>query len=313
MKVAILAGGVGGARFARAASAELGADAIAVIVNTGDDQAFHGLDVSPDLDSIVYTLAGVSDVQRGWGLGDESFRAFESLKRFDPTAWFQLGDRDLGTHLFRAQSLAAGVPLSEVTRRIAAAFGLRETVLPMSDDPVRTQVDTEQGPLTFQEYHVRERSLPRIQGVRYRGADAARPAPGVLAALANAEVILVAPSNPVSSIGPILAVDAIRDALAHTSRPIVALSGLRGGAPFRGDADRFLVGAGLPATVVGVARLYHDWIDGLVLDVADSAVAIEIERLGIRVSVCDTALDPLDAGRAVIRRCVALAAAVHSG
>lgn len=313
MKTAILAGGVGGARFVRAASAELGAEAITVIVNTGDDQAFHGLDVSPDLDSIVYTLAGVSDVQRGWGLADESFRAFESLKRFDPTAWFQLGDRDLGTHLFRAQSLAAGVPLSEVTRRIAAAFGLRETVLPMSDDPVRTQVDTERGTLTFQEYHVRERSLPRIHGVRYLGADAARPAPGVLEALLSADVILVAPSNPLSSIGPILAVGAIWEALVRTSLPIVALSGLRGGTPFRGDADRFLVGAGHEPTALGVARLYRDWIDGLVLDVADEALAPEIERLGIRVVVCDTALEPLHVGRAVMRSCVALAGAVRAG
>ncbi|MFN7955836.1 MAG: 2-phospho-L-lactate transferase [bacterium] len=308
MNVAILAGGVGGARFVRAASAELGAEAITVIVNTGDDQSFHGLEICPDLDSIVYTLAGENDAQRGWGLRDESFRAFESLKRFDPGAWFQLGDRDLGTHLFRAQARAAGVPLSEITRRIAGTFGLREVVLPMSDDPVRTRVVTERGTLTFQEYHVRERSLPRIERVRYQGGEEAAPAPGVLRALAAADVILAAPSNPVSSIGPILAVPAIHAALVGAAAPVVALSGIRGGSPFRGDADRFLAGAGHEVSALGVARIYRDWIDGFVLDVADAALAPAIEQLGLRVADCDTALEPLERGREVVRRCVALAA-----
>ncbi|MBK7971961.1 MAG: 2-phospho-L-lactate transferase [Deltaproteobacteria bacterium] len=307
MNVAILAGGVGGARFVRAAVAALGPEAVTVIVNTGDDERFHGLFVSPDLDSVLYTLAGENDARRGWGLSEETFRAFEALRRFDPQAWFQLGDRDLGTHLFRTQVLAGGGTLAEATRSIATALGVRATVLPMSDQPVRTLIETDRGTLTFQQFHVRERSQPLVRSVRYDGGESARPSPGVLEALAQADVILVAPSNPVSSIAPILAVPAIRSALVNAARPIVGLSGIRGGAPFRGDADRFLTGLGVEVSPVGVARLYRGWVHGLVIDDLDVALAPSIGALGPRVATCDTALDPLERGIAAVERCVELA------
>lgn len=306
MKVAILAGGVGGARFVRAAVAALGAPSVTAVVNTGDDERFHGLFVSPDLDSVVYTLAGENDSRRGWGLKSESFRAFEALRRFDPAAWFQLGDRDLGTHLFRTQVLADGGTLSQATRRIAEALGVTATVLPMSDDPVGTRIETDRGSLTFQQFHVRERSQPALRAVRYEGSDSASPAPGVLEALSAADVVLVAPSNPVSSIGPILSVPAIRTALDEAKRPVVALSGIRAGAPFRGDADRFLTGLGVEVSALGVARLYRDWVTGMVIDELDAALAPSIRDLGLDVASCDTTLDPVDRGRAVVERCVTL-------
>lgn len=308
MRVAILAGGVGGARFVRAAVTALGAAAVTAVVNTGDDERFHGLFVSPDLDSVLYTLAGENDSRRGWGLRGETFRAFEALRRFHPHAWFQLGDRDLGTHLFRTEVLARGGTLSEATRGIAAALGVRATVLPMSDDPVRTLIETEQGTLTFQQFHVRERSKPEVRSIRYDGGELARPSPGVLEAFAEADVILVAPSNPVSSIAPILAVPAIRLALQGAARPIVGLSGIRGGAPFRGDADRFLSGLGVEVSALGVARLYRDWVGGLVIDDVDAALEDPIRALGLNVARCDTALEPLERGVAVVERCLELAA-----
>lgn len=310
MKVAILAGGVGGARFVRAAVAALGPEAVSAIVNTGDDERFHGLFVSPDLDSVLYTLAGENDVRRGWGLSGESFRAFEALRRFDPSAWFQLGDRDLGTHLFRTQWLAEGGTLTDATRAIADALGVRATILPMSDQPVRTLIDTELGTLSFQQFHVRERSRPEVRGVRYVGGDVARPSPGVLEALAEADVVLVAPSNPASSIAPILAVPGIRSTLEASASPVVGLSGIRGGAPFRGDADRFMSGLGVEVSALGVARLYASWVDGLVIDDVDAALAPVIEALGLRVLTGDTALEPVERGVTVVERCLELAARV---
>ncbi len=307
MKLAILAGGVGGARFARAASAAYGASSVSVIVNTADDEVFHGLHVSPDLDSIVYALAGENDTARGWGVRDETFRAFEALRRFDPPAWFQLGDRDLGTHLFRTAALASGAPLSEVTRRIAAAFGLGETVLPMTDDPVRTLIDTDAGTLTFQQYHVRERSRPPIARVVYSGASSARPAAGVIEALRQCDLVLIAPSNPVSSIGPILAIAEIRELLASIAKPVVGLSGVRAGAPFRGDADRFLAALGHEVSALGVARIYASILDGWVVDGVDAALVPAIEALGIDVATTDTVLEPLDRGTRVVERCIELA------
>jgi LPPG:FO 2-phospho-L-lactate transferase len=255
----------------------------------------------------MYTLAGENDAKRGWGLRDESFRAHESLRRFDPDAWFRLGDRDLGTHLFRTQLVRAGATLSEATVRIGAALGLRERVLPMTDDVVRTIIETRSGLLTFQQYHVRDRSRPEVVGVRYEGAATARPAQGVTESLERADVILVAPSNPVSSIGPILSIPAIRAALTKSTAPIVGLSGIRGGAPYRGDADRFLTGLGLPVSALAVAGMYQDWIDGFVIDEVDAGSAPDIESLGLAVATVDAALEPLGRGVAAVQGCIDLA------
>lgn len=307
MKLAILAGGVGGARFVRAASAAVGAGAVTAIVNTADDEVFQGLHVSPDLDSMVYALAGEHDVERGWGLRDETFRAFHALHRFEPEAWFQLGDRDLGTHLFRAGALARGMGLAETTRRIAAGFGVRETVLPMTEQSVQTEIATDLGWLTFQQYHVRERSLPEVRAVRYAGAEAARPGPGVLEALAAADVALLAPSNPVSSIGPILAVAGIRAALRARRAPAIALSGLRGERPFRGDADRLLRGLGHEVSSLGVARLYREVVDGFVVDAADERLVAAIEALGLAARATEISLVPLEHGVRVVETCLQLA------
>ena len=309
MKLTVLSGGIGGARFLRGVRAAFGAPAVTAVVNTGDDEVFHGLHVSPDLDSVVYALAGEADPVRGWGLRDESFRALEALRRFDPGAWFQLGDRDLGTHLFRTAELARGVGLAAITRAVASALGVAEAVLPMTEDRVRTRIRTDGGWLSMQEFHVRERSAPPVREVCYEGAGSARPAPGVSEAIAGADVVLIGPSNPVVSIGPILAVPGIRRALEATPAPVVAVSGLRGGKPFRGDADRLLAGLGLEASPRSVAELYDGLLSGFVVDDADAALVPDLEGRGLAVRAMDTALDPSDAAAEVARASVALAGA----
>ena len=275
MKVAVLSGGVGGARFVRGLVDAIEPGDVTVVGNVGDDLEVLGLHVSPDLDSIVYALAGVNDEERGWGRADESWRALETVRELGGESWFQLGDLDLGLHLVRTQALRAGEPLSAVTSRIARAFGIEASVLPASDDRLRTWVETPAGDFPFQEWFVARGHRDEVDGVRFEGE--ATPAPRVLDALSEAELLLVAPSNPYLSIGPILAVAAIRDALAARRVPAVAVSPLIAGRAVKGPADRMLARLSGGTSPAHVAGTYPGLIDALVVDEAD---ADDLDGLG---------------------------------
>jgi len=288
MRITVLAGGVGGARFLSGLIRRTDARRLTVIGNTGDDEEFFGLHVAPDLDTVVYTLAGRAHRGRGWGLAGDTFTCLAALGALGLPTWFRLGDRDLVTHLARTAWLRAGWPLSRVTATLARAHGVRAHVLPMTDAPVRTFVHTEHGRLSFQEYLVHRRARGRVRRVEIAGARGARPAPGLLAALAHADAIVIAPSNPLVSIGPILAVPGIRRALARRRAPAAAVSPLVGGRAVRGPLHRMLAGLRLEASPAGIARLYRGLIDVLVLDRVDRAWAPRVEALGVRALVTDT-------------------------
>jgi LPPG:FO 2-phospho-L-lactate transferase len=288
--ITVLAGGVGGARFLTGLARLTDPRRITVIGNTGDDEDFFGLHVAPDLDTVLYTLAGRVDPARGWGLRGDTFHALGALGTLGAPTWFQLGDRDLATHLLRTLWLAEGRPLSEVTRRLVRAHGLRIRLLPMSDDRVRTFVHTGGGRLPFQTYLVRHRGRGRVRRIEIAGASAARPAPGVLAALRSAQAIVVAPSNPLVSVAPILAVRGVRQVLARRRAPAAAISPLVGGRPVKGPLHRMLRGLGLEVSPRGVARCYQGLIDVFVLDRRDARWAPRIEALGMRAVVTDTVM-----------------------
>jgi len=288
MAITVIAGGVGAARFLRGLIDAVDQESITVIGNTGDDEEFLGLHVSPDLDTVVYTLADVVDPEQGWGIAGDTYTTLEQAKRLGEEAWFLLGDRDIATHLLRTRLLREGRSLSEATAAVARAFGLRCTLLPMSDDRVRTIVTTDAGELSFQEYFVRRRWQDEVRALRFDGAEAARPAPGVLEAIARTDAVVVAPSNPLVSIGPVLAVPGIRDALRETQAPVVAVSPIIGGRALKGPADRMLTNLGHEASATGVARLYADFLDVLVLDNEDASLAADVESLGVRPVVTDT-------------------------
>jgi len=261
---------------------------VTAIVNTGDDDWFHGLYVSPDPDIITYALAGEVDEERGWGLRGDTFRWLESLKRFGHETWFQIGDRDQATHLHRTRLLREGRTLSSVTEEIARAFGVRVRILPMSDDPVRTVVETDAGELSFQEFLVKRHAQDRVTGVRFEGAAETKPAPGVLEAIRDAEAIFIAPSNPIGSIGPILAVPRVRDALRDAKAPRVAVSPIVGGRSLQPPASEMMSGLRYAVDATGVAQLYEGLVDGLIIDEADADGARGIEAVGVRAIVADT-------------------------
>jgi LPPG:FO 2-phospho-L-lactate transferase len=280
--IVALAGGTGAAKLVRGLARAVDPARLTVIGNTGDDLEWWGLHVSPDLDSLVYGLAGLLDPGRGWGLRNDSFQCLEAMRRFGRETWFQLGDRDLATHLHRTLLLRAGLPLSAATRRIAEALGVEARVLPMSDDPVRTELRTPQGWLTLEEFFVRERCAVAVDAVAYRHAAAARPAPGVLEAIHEAAGVVVCCSNPVTSIGPILAVPGIVDALAATPARVVAVSPIIGGRAVSGPAAMLLAALGRDASPLGVADAYRPWLDALLIDAADAELAPALERRGVR-------------------------------
>lgn len=294
MKVVALAGGVGAGKFLRGLVRAVDPTDVTVVVNTGDDVEVHGLRVCPDLDSVTYWLGDVADRERGWGRRDESFRSLEELRTFDPAAaWFGLGDLDLATHLFRTRGLGEGAALSAVTARIAARFGVTARILPMSDDAVETRLDVVDGgrelDLHFQEYWVRRRARDEVKAIRFAGIERARPAPGVLEAIARADAIVVCPSNPVVSIGPILAVPGIRAALE--ARPVVGVTPIVGGRPLAGMADRLMPVVGLEVTAVGAGRAYDGLLHGWVMDRQDGALADRARReLGVPIAVTDTVM-----------------------
>ncbi len=290
--IAALAGGVGAARFLAGLIRAVDPATITAIVNTADDEEFLGLHVSPDLDSVTYTLGGVSDVVQGWGLAGESFRTIEAAARFGEPTWFRLGDLDIATHLFRTRRLHEGATLAEITTEIAAAFELGLHLVPMTNDRVRTRVTitTDDGTdeLAMQEWFVRERCAPPVQSVRFDGAESAAPAPGVLEALRDADTIIVCPSNPVISIGPILAVPGIRSVLEARREHVVAVCPIIGGAPVKGPADRLMRPLDIDVSPVGVARHYASFCATLVLDTVDAALAPAVEAAGVRAVVTDT-------------------------
>jgi LPPG:FO 2-phospho-L-lactate transferase len=299
--VVALAGGIGAARFLDGLARLLPPRRLFILGNTGDDAVIHGLHVSPDLDTVTYTLAGLADPRRGWGLRGDSFRALQMLGRYRQQTWFQLGDGDLATHLFRTLRLREGATLSQATAEIASALGVRARLAPMSDDPVRTRIRTSQGELEFQDYFVRRRARDTVRGVRFEGAAQARPAPGVLEAIASATAVVLCPSNPFISIGPILAVPGIREALRATSAPVAAISPIVGGQALKGPAARMMKSLGLRPSALQVAKLYEDFLDVLILDRADAALASAVKRLGLRAAVTNTIMSGPRARRALAR------------
>jgi LPPG:FO 2-phospho-L-lactate transferase len=313
MRVAVLAGGIGAGKFLRGLVRAVDPSDVTVVVNTGDDIVMHGLHVSPDLDSVTYWLGDVFDRARGWGRRDESFRATRELASFDPDrAWFSLGDLDLATHLYRTARLADGATLSEVTVAIAARFGIAARLLPMSDDPVTTRIevvaDGEPLDLHFQEYWVRRRGRDDVKGVRYAGSETARPGPEVLEALEDADTIVLCPSNPVASLGPILAVNGVREALARRRAVVVGVSGIVGGAPLAGMADRLMPAVGLEVTAAGAAAAYDGLLGAWVIDDVDGSLAPRIEATGVRVAVTDSIMREDDDAEALARTALGLVA-----
>ena len=305
--ITVLAGGVGAARFLRGLIDVVEPESITVIGNTGDDEEFLGLHVSPDLDTVVYTLADAVGPE-GWGVDGDTYHALEAAKRFDEETWFLLGDRDLATHLHRTRLLRNGRSLSDATASIARAFGLRCTLLPMTNDRVRTMVTTDGGEITFQEYFVRRRQQDDVRALRFDGVERAQPAPGVLDAIAGAEAIVIAPSNPLVSIGPVLAIPGVREALVATKAQVVAVSPIVGGQALKGPADRMMASLGHEVSAVGVARMYADFLDVLVLDNVDAALAPAVESLGVRAVVTDTIMRDAESRRALARATIDAAA-----
>jgi len=307
MKLTALAGGTGAAKLVRGLVAA-GAEDDTVVVNTGDDTEVWGLHVSPDLDTITYALAGRLDLARGWGRSDESFHCLEAMAAFEAPTWFALGDRDLATHLVRTQALAAGRTLSQVTAEIGRRLGARGDVRPMSDDHVRTRIRTPAGWLTFQEYFVREKAQVEVLDVAYEGAGDARPAPGVLAAVTDADVVVVCPSNPVTSVGPILAVPGLVPALAATRARVVAVSPIIGRAAVSGPAGQLMAARGLPVSPLGVARAYAPWLDVLLIDRGDEPFVPDLEHRGVRPLLGDILMTDRASEAALARQVLGAAA-----
>lgn len=294
MKVTALAGGVGGAKLLVGLQRMLGED-LTAIVNTGDDEVIYGVHVSADLDICVYWLAGIADTERGWGIEGDTFAVVEGMRALGLDAWFNLGDRDFATCLHRTARLASGSSLSEATGELAQRLGVRARILPMSDDEVRTVIATADGrTLDFQEYFVKERTAPEVAGVTFAGLAEARPAPGALAAIDKADVVVVCPSNPFVSIGPILGIHGVRNALRAHPR-VVAISPIIKGAALKGPADRMLRSLGAEASAAGVARMYEDFADTFVVDASDGDQVARIEATGLRAISLDTIMSDHDA------------------
>ncbi len=295
--IVVLAGGVGAARFLEGLVQVVPSETIAAIVNTGDDMVFHGLHVSPDIDIVTYTLAGIVDPAQGWGIRDDTTHALSVLAMLGADTWFKLGDRDLAVHIRRTELLRAGWTLSQVTDAFRRALNVGVRVLPMSDDPVATEISTRVGWLHFQQYLVQRRARDEALGVRFVGIEQARPAPGMLDALRTADIIVIAPSNPVVSIGTILAVPGVRDAIIASPAPVVAVSPIIAGAPVKGPAAPLMRAVGLEVSVRGVAACYQGVIDLLVIDRADADLADAVRAFGVDVAVTDTVMRGLDEKR----------------
>jgi LPPG:FO 2-phospho-L-lactate transferase len=290
-RVTVLSGGIGGVKLVEGLQELLDPDALSVICNTGDDQEFWGLHVSPDVDTVLYTLSGLINRDQGWGLDSESFQALELLERYGEPTWFKLGDRDLATHILRTEWLREGQRLTEVTAELARRLGIACAVIPMSDDRLRTVVVTPDGELDFQEYFVRRRFETPVDEVRFDGATLALPSPEALAAILGASTVMIAPSNPIASIGPMLAIRGLKEALAQATGMRIAISPLIGGEAVKGPTVPMMQAAGLPITPVGVAQAYEGLLDAIVIDRQDVAFKPALESEGLRVLVTDTLME----------------------
>lgn len=299
--IVVLAGGVGAARFLQGLVQVVPQEEITVIANTGDDRIFYGLNVSPDTDIVMYTLAGIVDEKNGWGIRDDTTYTMQQLTSYGNEDWFLLGDKDLATHIHRTARLREGKTLSEVADELRQRLGLKLRILPMSNQPIATHIQTPAGLFHFEEYMIKRRCSDEVQGVVFVGAQEAKPAPGVLDALQTADAIILAPSNPIVSIGSILSVPGIHDVLHEASGMIVAVSPIVGGAPIKGPADKLMRGLHMDVSAVGVARHYRDFLDVMVIDEQDAHLVGEIEDLGIPTSITNTIMRDDEAKAALAR------------
>ncbi len=305
--ITALGGGVGAAKFLEGLSRVISDEPLSVIVNTGDDIVLHGLRISPDVDTVIYRLSGLIDTGKGWGVRDDTFTCLAALSRLGAETWFNIGDIDLATHVYRTRLRNEGFTPAQVTERLARAFGIRDSVkvLPMTDEDVETWILTDEGDMHFQEYLVKRKMKPEVIKVVFRNIEKARPAPGVLEAIRDARMIILCPSNPIISIGPILNVKGIGEALRAADGKVIAISPLIGGVPLKGPADKLMRGLGLEVSSAGVAGLYRDFLDVMVIDTVDAGEAERISGMGIKPVVLDTVMS--DAEKAA-----ALASAVLS-
>jgi len=290
LKVTALAGGVGASKLLLGLYEVMDPRDLTIIVNTGDDIVLHGLKISPDLDIVTYTLAGIVDSAKGWGFRGETFNALKRLALYGRANWFNLGDRDLATHIHRTAMLAEGKTLSRAADSIRIALGVKSRILPMSDDSVPTIIDSNEGPLHFQEYLVKRRAEPIVQGIRFAGVESARPAPGVLEAIATADRIIICPSNPLISIGPILAVPHVREQLRTHKQKVFAICPIVGGKSLKGPSDKMLAQLGHEPTALGAAKLYADFTDTFIIDPADKSQSAAISALGLKVTILPTVM-----------------------
>jgi len=299
--VVVFTGGTGGTKLVQGLQQIVAPEELTVIVNTGDDIEWWGLHVSPDVDSVLYGLAGWLSTDRGWGVDNDSFRCLERMKQLGQPSWFSLGDLDLATHLTRTEMLRAGKSPSRAIAELAAKLGIQARVLPMTDDRVSTMLDTAKGTLTFQEYFVRERHQLEVRGVRFMGAHRAHPAPGVMESIETAEAVIFAPSNPVTSIGPILAVPGIREGLRRTKALVAAVSPIVAGAAVSGPAGALMTVMGWPSTIAGVAKAYEDFLDVLIADNADEGAASAVRTQSLRVLCANAIMKSMDDKRELAR------------
>lgn len=293
--ITCLAGGVGAARFLEGLTSIVSPDRITVIVNTGDDLEYLGCHVSPDLDIVTYTLAGLVDPEKGWGIQGDTYKCMDQLAKYSAETWFRIGDRDFATHLLRTAFLQQGFTLSEVTEKVRSALGVKVRILPMTDHPVATRIKTPDGMLEFQEYFVKRRFQDKVEDVTYEGASHATPAPGVVPAIEKTDVIILCPSNPILSIGPILAVPDIRNAISRTRAKIVGVTPIVGGRALKGPLDRIMQNLGLEVSPFGVAKLYKGLLRGYVIDDVDKALNTRITSLGMKVVTTKTVMDSREA------------------
>jgi LPPG:FO 2-phospho-L-lactate transferase len=292
--IVALAGGVGAAKLLIGLAKIIKQKELVVIGNTGDDIQLHGLHISPDLDIAAYSLAGAVDEAKGWGISGDTFHCLDALKRYTGFEWFNLGDRDFATHIFRTNLLRQGYTLTEVTRKICNALGVEAEILPMTNDKFETRIVTKEGTMHFEEYMVKRGARDEVLGVEFCGAENAKPAVGVSEAIAEAELVIVCPSNPVVSISTILSVKGIRDALKRTSATVVGVSPIIGGLPVKGPADKLLHGLGREVSAFGVAKLYADFLDTFFIDKVDAAEKSRIEQLGVSVKMTDIVMRSLE-------------------
>jgi len=292
--ITALAGGVGAARFLSGLVKCVPEEDLTVIVNTGDDIDLYGLHASPDVDIIAYTLAGIVDEERGWGIKGDSFQCLETLRRYGGEAWFNMGDKDLATHLHRTSLMKNGLQLSEATAEICRALGLKVRILPMTDDRFETWIETDKGPMHFQEYLVKRGAKDSVLNVNFLGAETATPAPAVIDAILSSKMVIICPSNPIVSIGTILSVKGIRQALRRSEAKKIAISPIVAGAPTKGPADKLMRASGLEVSAYSVASLYRDFLDLFVLDSADEKEKARIEELGIKATVTNTLMKSIE-------------------